>query len=285
MRKDYDAIKQNFTSFIETWKTRDVECLKDLVAVDVHGFLSIIGSSEGGEQHSLFGIRAFVQDIPQTDHMDYEICHYICRVNGNQAHQAAEVPCIAKNNNGDYFTYVATFCNGWIKEDETWKMNEIRMDIMEYESPLSEYFKKTWYFEDNLAVLTAAVHLPCVFPDIDNPYYRIPECEDVLTEEEKIQECFAKFIYGIDWIVFTFCRDTLSDGFKNKDKKTFVAETKWERQSFRYWCHPYMFENIEINGDFAVARLSSMIDDCRIQKVEFVKEATDWKILSYAEGV
>jgi hypothetical protein len=133
-------------------------------------------------------------------------------------------------------------------------------------------------------MLTATVHLPCIFPDIDNPYYRIPDCEEVLTEEEKIQECFAKFIYGIDWIVFTFCRDAMSDRFENQDKKQFIAQTRWERQRFRYWCHPYTFKNIEIQGDKATADISSMIEDCRIRKVEFVKEPEGWRILNYAEG-
>lgn len=285
MRKDYDEIKQKFAEFIDTWKTRKLDVINDIVKEDVHAFLSTVGNSEEGEQHSLFGIRAFVQDIPQTDTLEYEICHFICRVHENQAHQAAEVPCIAKNKNGEYFTCVATFCNGWRKENDQWKIEEIRMDVQAFESPLADYFKKTWYFEKELAVLTATVHLPCIFPDIDNPYYRILECEDVLTEEEKVQECFARFIYGIDWIEFTFCRDSMSDRFENDDKKMFIAKTKWVRQRFRYWSHPYTFRKLEVHGDTATAQVSSLLEDCKIRNVEFVKEPKGWQILSYVEGV
>lgn len=283
MRKDYDVIKQKFAQFIETWKTRDTSKLGELVTTDVHAYFSTVGTSEEGEQHTLFGVKAFVKDIPVTDTLKYEVCNFICRVNGDMAHQAAEVACVAENNDGKNFVFVATFANGWVKENGEWLMNEIRLDIKDYESPLRDYFAETWYFENPLAILTATVHLPCIFPDVDTPYFRVPEAEDLLTEEEKVEECFSKFIYGIDWIIFTYNRDTMADNFKNQEKHAFIAETKWARQRFRYWCHPYKITSVKIDGDTAVAEMTSMIEDCKIRSAEFVKNNGNWQILGYTE--
>lgn len=287
MREDHDIIKGKFSAFIDTWKTGRTDILAGLVREDVHAYLSVVGSSEEGEQHSLLGIKAFVEAIPKSDSVDYDICQYVCRINGCRAHQSAEVPYLASNDDGSYFLCVATFCNAWVKEGGAWLMEEIRMDVKDYDSPLSDYFKKAWYFESNEAVLTATVHLPCIFPDIDNPYYRVPSCEDVLTEEEKVEEAFFKLIYGVDWIVFTFCRDTLSEEFvspRGQDRKAWIAETKWARQRFRYWCHPYKVERVQIKGDLATADVSSMLADCLIRQVSFAREDGVWRVLSFTEG-
>ena len=180
--------------------------------------------------------------------------------------------------------FVATFCNVWVKVAETWKLAEIRMDVKDYETPLRDYFAEKWYFEEPLANLTASVHLPCIFPDLDTPYFRIPEMEDILTEEEKIKECFAKFCYGIDWIIFKYCKESMHDNFENDEKHHFIAATKFARQRFRYWCSPYSLEITELTEDKASAKATSLVPDCKINRVDFVKENGKWQIIRYSEG-
>ena len=284
MRKDYDSIKQKFELFFDLWKTGKTEEVESLVTKEVHAYFSTVHNKEGN-MHTVFGVKTFLMTIPATENMDYEICNYICRINGDKAQQAAEVAVCAYNSAEEYFKYVATFSNSWIKVNDNWVMEEIRVDIKDYPSPLRDYFAEKWHFENELASLTATVHLPCIFPDIDTPYFRIKEAEDVLTEEEKAIECFSKFNYGIDWIIFTYCRDTMDENFENDTRVHFVQKTKFARQRFRYWCSPYKVENVEVNGDKARLTVNSMIDNCLIREVNLVKRGTEWRILNYKEAI
>lgn len=280
MRKDYDLIKKNFEDFISTWQTKDINPLDKLIKKEVVAYLSIVKSEQDGSQHSIFGIRDFVLDIPVTDHFDYTIGNYVCKMNEAKAQSAAEVQVVASNNDGKYFKFIATITVSWTKEDNNWLAEEIRMDVQPYSSPLMDEFAQVWHFEDNLAVLSGTVHLPCIFPEFDSPYNKITDAIDVLTEEEKVADCFYKFNYGVDWLVFRYVKETLADDFKNDDKAHFINNTKFTRQPYRYHSSAYRYKSIDVKKDKAVGVFESVVPDLVTKTVEFVKNDDKWQILS-----
>ena len=284
MRKDYDVIKQTFKAFIDTWKSRKTDELNEIVKPNVHAYFSAVKEATDGGQHSSFGVKDFILDIPKTDEFEYAICNYVCRIKGKDAQQVSEVACTAANHDGQYFKFIAVICNSWVKENDKWLISEMRVDIKHFESPLLEQFAETWHFEEPLAVLSGLVHLPCIFSEIDSPYAKIPVAEDLLTEEEKVEECFIKFNYGIDWIMYRYVKETLADDFKNDDKRHFIAYTKFANQRYRYTCHPYITKLIEINGNNAVGMFETVIPENAEMQVEFIKEKDKWQILSIESG-
>ena len=296
MRNDYNAIKQKFELFIADWQTGKIDRLPELVKKDVRAYFSIVNNEQpigletagvksepDGAQHSIFGVKDFILDTPKTDKVEYQICNYVCRMNGNIAQQAAEIACIASNMDGKYFKYVAIFCNTWSKEKEGWLINEIHMDLKHEDSPLLNEFAKVGYFEEPLAVLTSSVHLPCIFPELDSPYFKIRNAEDVLSEEEKVMDCFNRFNYGIDWIVFKDVKDMLADDFRNEEKHHYIAYTKFARQRYRYSSNAYTFKSLKIDEDKAYAIVESIVPKYIQKSVNFVKRTNCWQILSIEE--
>lgn len=282
MREDYDIIKGKFISFISMWKSKNTKSLDEIVLKDVKAYFSVVHNKEGG-QHTIFGVEKFIYSIQATDQMHYKICNYLCHVKDKKAQQCAEVSCICSNDTGEYFLFVAAICCSWVKISSQWKMAEIRIDIKDYDSPLKELFSNEWYFEEELAVFSATVHLPCILPDIDIPYFKIPDPEKLLTEEEKVIECFSKYNYGVDWLMFKLVKDALSDKFENDDKQHYIASKKFERQRFRYWCSPYYVTSISMNNVYASIKTISDIPNCNIEMVKFLKEDNIWRIISIKE--
>lgn len=294
MRYDYDQIKQKFTDFIEAWQNKKITHLEEFVCKDVHAYLSVINTEQpvgletagvksetDGAQHTIFGIRDFILDTPVADNTEVHICNYVCRLHEDLAQQAAEVACKAINRDGRYFQYIAIFCNTWRKKTGKWLMEEIHLDIKHEGGPLVDEFRKVWYFEEPLAVLTKSVHLPCIFPELDSPYYKIRETEDILTEVEKVMDCFYQFNYGIDWIIFKDVKKTLHENFKNK--REFIAQTKFARQSYRYSSHAYTCRAVEIKGDFAEAIVETWIPAHQVKRIAFCQNKGPWQILSIGE--
>lgn len=282
-RKNYNDIKKQFSHFVMVFQNKQIQALPLYVKEDVHAYLSIVPSFLG-ENHTLYNMQKLILDMPKTKEIHFQICNYICRLKNNkEAYQCAEVVFQCQNNQVDDFIFVVTFCNIWTYLDDNWKLSLIRADFDDIGGSLTDVFKQNWYFENKVAHLTASTHLPCILPDLDNPYFQVPECEQCLTESELIEECFYKFHYGIDWMIFKFCKETLADQFVNEDKRAFIARIKFKRQSYRYYSSPYYFEDITIHGHHAEARVGSLLSQCRIREVKFDKHQNHWEIVAWKE--
>jgi hypothetical protein len=188
------------------------------------------------------------------------------------------------DDQGQIFKYIAVFSDYWKKGVDGWRIAEMRMDLNGYGPQRQEEFSKVWHFEPSLAVLTPTVHLPCIFPEIDNPYYRIPQEYEMLTETEKITECWYKFQYGIDWIHFMWVKETVADDFQNDNKRHFIARQKFLRQRFRYHCSGSVLEDIKMEGDMASGVSRTLVPEVKEQTVYFVKRNERWQILRIEGG-
>ncbi|MEY8345406.1 nuclear transport factor 2 family protein [Niallia circulans] len=268
-REDYDEIRSTFEKFLGSWKTKDLDVLDECFVPDTKCYLSTVKDYSCGSQHSIYGIRNFVEDMAETDVFHIRICNYVSRIADNVGHQIATVICrVAKygdNKEINSFEFSALFANGWIKtETGSWKMNEVRMDIVDYSGDFED-FSKNWYFEDKNAKWYQGVHLPVINGELDSPWNRIPHSEIVLSEEEKVMETFSRYAFGIDTISFENVSPIFSDDFVavmapwgNLDKRGFMSTIKYHRQPARYWTHSVVPEKIEINGDNAELRLYRM---------------------------
>lgn len=264
-RKDYDTIKENFSKFINCFKTRDTESLDFLCEEEVVANFSTVKNGLDGSMYTISSIKDLVNNYPKTDELNMSIYNYVCRLCDNHAQQFAYVVCVALNNSKndadelDYFFYTKIFANHWIKrEDGSWRMDSIKMDVYRQRGILNDYFEKFWHFEDIAAILKPGVHYPCIMPEFDSPWLVIPESEDILTEEEKVKDGLYRYNFGIDQLSVTHCLDGIASSYAvsgvkhhGEGKRKWLTGVKFNRQKARHWVHPYKFADIKIEGDRA----------------------------------
>ena len=260
-REIYDEIKGKFEKFIGTWKTRAVDDLDTIIAPDTKCYLSTVKAYNTGDQHSLYGVKDFIADMTVPDVFHSRICNYACRFDNHRAQQIATVVIRVAKYEGEQnikvFEFSALFANTWELKEDGWKVTVMRMDIVDAGGDYDEFMEQ-WYFEDSHAKWFQGVHLPVINGELDSPWVMFPKCENVLTEEESLLECFAHYAYGIDTLAFENLRPTFTDDFVavmapwgNMDKRGFLTTLKYHRQPSRYWTHSVLPEKIEINGNEA----------------------------------
>lgn len=268
-RQDYDEIKEKFGIFVSTWKSRNTNLLNEFIDSEIVCYLSIVKAYADGSQHSRSGVKNFVMDFPKCDVLHTRICNFVCRIKDTEACQIADVVCRALkfdkgSNTPKIFECTAMFANHWKKSEGGWIMDELRMDVCPHGGDL-ESFTKEWYFDEPLAKFYPGVHFPCIQGECDSPWNRIPDAEDILTEEEKILESFAKYNFGVDNLMFQHVDDVLSESLIAKmppwgsmDKRHYLECLKFHRQKDRYWAHPVRVKDIVIKEEFASLHLYRM---------------------------
>lgn len=269
-RKNYDEIKKKFGQFIDTWKTRKIDVLETIFDKDVICFLSTVKAYPCGSQHSLFGIKNFVNDIPKSDVFHSRICNYACRIGEGEAQQVAHVVCVAAkfekgSNEPKTFEFTAMFANHWIIKEKGWLIDEIRMDLVKHGGDL-ESFEEAWYFDIPNAKWYPGVHFPCILGELDSPWNKIKNPVDCgLSDKEQIMEVFAKYAYAIDHNIFGHMENVLTEDvtsimppWGDMTKRKWIEALKFHRQCDRYWTHPGKLYEVIIENDKAHAVIYRM---------------------------
>lgn len=305
-REDYDEIKTKFGAFVKAIKEQDTSNLETLLEKDVKCYFSCARAYADGSNHTLFGVRNFIEDLPQTDFFHTRICNYVCRLANQQAQQSAQVVCLLGRHGEKELTYAMVnlmFSNHWQTNDQNWRMSEIRMDILWEEGNFDE-LKQGWYFEDPHAKTYPGIHLPCINGELDSPWFRISNAEDVLSEEEKIASAFYRYAFAIDNLAFSEFEKAVNEDvvasiepWGPMDKRLWMQALKYHRQRDRQWGHCGKIGHIEYDGDVAhmvvyrmcghkqrehpYAYTNENVDiehACAKYEIDLVKNGIDWRI-------
>lgn len=316
-RKDYDEIKLKFAEFVRTWRTHEIALLDELAVKNVECRIS--GSPHSNQEWDfLEGLKTFVSLYPKTDVLQLSIYTFSCYLKDDQAQQVAHVVCesmneIAGREELDVFYYSIHCANHWIKEGNQWKMDVVHMDIYPFywtSDDIYQYFCQTWYFGSKLAIDCKDGRLPAIEGEFDLPWCVIDDPEDVLTEPEKIKDCYAKLFFSADYMVNEYRilmrsrhLDVNSMRYGNDEGiRRIVGSLRYKRQRDRYWSHPYRFGNqftISEDGKHAICDVYRVFGwkqrnheyvwtkanvniehMCMAGWQEFVKEDGIWKLAS-----
>jgi hypothetical protein len=304
-RKDYDDIKEDFSKFVSVFRDKDTSVLKEFIDPEIRVYLSTAKDYTDGSQHSLFGVENFFKDIVETDFFHTRICNFVCRVRDDEAQQSAHVVCQVGRYNDEvkYFCFNAMFSNHWQKQNGTWKMNEMRMDLLKEKGNFEE-FEDQWHFEDKKAVWYEGVHFPCISGEFDSPWFRIKDAEDLLSDEEKCYEVMARYAFGIDHLAFdevlqATSEDVIADiePWGSMDKRSWIVFLKYHRQKERHWGHCVIPASIKMEGNEAHMKMYRMMGHrqrqhpyvysnenvdiehaCAFYDVKLIKIGNEWKI-------
>lgn len=266
-REDYLNIKQKYEQFAEAWRTNKPELLDEVVSPETACNLSTVKKYPCGGQHGIIGLKDFIAKQPDSDFFYITICNFVLRIKDNEAQQSAILVGKVGRYDGEDVKieqFAALNANHWHKENDDWKINEFKLDIQECSGNYPE-FTENWYFEKTDLKYYPGIHLPVVSGELDSPWTRIPEEDPVKTDEELIQEAFARYAWGIDTLTFSQLQYALSDDivvnmapWSAMDKREFMATLKFKRMASFYWDHPTRLEGIEVNGDEAFMKLYRM---------------------------
>lgn len=119
-RQDYDEVKQKYEAFVAVWKSKKVDQLDTIIDKEALCYISTVKAYPCGSQHSLFGIKDFICDMPTCDRFHTCICNYHCRLNGDMAYQVAHVVDTAakyqdKSDDLQIFEFTAMMADCWRK--------------------------------------------------------------------------------------------------------------------------------------------------------------------------
>ncbi|MGM0112147.1 nuclear transport factor 2 family protein [Enterococcus sp. DIV0187] len=266
-REDYLEIKENFEKFTQAWKNQNSDLLDEVFVSEAACYLSTVEKYPCGSQHGVLGMKDFMEETPKPDFFHIIPCNYVSRLSGKIAQQSSTLVCRAGVYEYDdvrVLDFSALVTNKWEKTDTGWRIVEMRLDIVECQGEYKEFVEK-WYFEKQDLKYYFGIHLPVISGDLDNPWERIKEDDDVKVEEEKVLEAFSKYAFGIDTLTFTLLTETLSDDLTVNmapwgamDKREFMQTLKFKRQANSYWDHPVTLDSIELKGDMAYVKLHRM---------------------------
>lgn len=266
-RDDYLEIKRNFYKFAEAWRSNNPDLLRECFVPEAECHLSTVKKYPCGSQHGLIGMQDFVKKTVKPDFFYITPCNFIARVKDDHAQQTAILVCkagVIENDTVRVIEFTTLNANGWIKNDDGWKMNNFKMDITTCSGDYKEFIDQ-WYFENQDLKYYAGIHLPVISGELDSPWSVIPQEDDVKTEEEKILETFSRYAYGIDVLSFYNLEYALSDDlvvnmapWGAMDKREFMQTLKYKRQAVLWWTHPAQLDSIKIDGNKAFMKLHRM---------------------------
>ena len=264
-RCDYNEIKEKFACFVRSFQTKDTADFSSYICKDVEGKISV-SKNQDNDESGIENIKAFIENYPKTDETRIAIYNYTCRLRNDEAQQVGYAIIVS----ADYvegqeemkaFYYAITCADHWIRTEDGWKMNEIHMDVYPFlDNGLKDYFGQTWVFSDPLAQEGEDLKLPAICGEYDSPWLRIPDAEDVLSDEEKVIDCYNKCFFGADYVVFQHRVDSISrhsgvNSFRfgiDEARRAFQM-LRYKRQKDRYWVHPFRHQSITFNEDHTIA--------------------------------
>lgn len=256
---DYQAIKIAFDKFVNAWESGAVDLLDDIVAKDTGAVFSIFGECHGRE--------ALKQHLKQRKPFTYvriESGNFIALIEGTRSYQSGcVVGFFGLEQEDTYSSYEwgGNFCNIWEKKDDRWMLIDIRFDLQDDLGDLS--LVDNWIPINDTIGWYSGVALPAISGELDTPWVRCKNRENIGTDREQIEELYYRYALGIDCNTFSLLEDVFSEDlvlnmapFGTMSKRTFIATLKVHRQAFtRRWHHVGYFEHIDIHGDTADAVL------------------------------
>lgn len=262
-RKNYDTIKQRFALYIKSWNSKDKETVKEIIDSTVLFYTATSLTVGDGGQCSIFGVYDFINDFPPFDQFECYICNYICRFNKINASCYAEVVCKGILD-GNIFEFVIPVLTLWKNIEEKWIITHLRQNLIIDDNELLSIIGRYWFVTKTKYIIRG---------EGDSPWLNIKWFDDsILMENEKIKEVIIKHIFGLEYINFQHCFETVSLNYgmlsyfenhdlifdKGENRKNLISRLKQQRLKMQKYICPVIFSNIEIDDNRAYVELKQL---------------------------
>lgn len=201
-------IHECFCRLVECFRSDDFNDLNEICTDDCIADFSTIGHVVGIDNLK----NAFHWPGPNTSISKSTIWNFVARSDGDKGVQSAYVQSIrAIEDKKDLhpFLYGGEFSSTLIKVNGLWKFSHIRYDLC-YEFGNNLFVYGHWKLMDYQKYNG---HEPMINPELDNPWYAIPEDEEKQSDEEMVFELMSKYAYAFDHGDFTFLKTFTTDEF------------------------------------------------------------------------
>lgn len=264
-RKDYDEIKKLAFRFVDDWRYRNIDGLKEYIVPELKFYVSTCKDYSDGGRHALNGISGFIKEMPETSFLQMDLYNFLANAEEDKGRFTAII-CGTAASEGEFKTCQFTFniAVKLIRKEERWYFNEIRMDLCDLSGEFED-FAQIWYMEEGKAHWFAGVHLPMISGELDGVDYQMEPSDQILSDEEQIAAVFSRYAFGMDSLAFRYMEEIMSEDivinmapFGTMDKRSGLQSLKLHRGPSKYWTHPGRIDSIDIHGDTADVRIWRM---------------------------
>ena len=272
--EDYNEIKSNFQKFTEAWSSGNMDLIDEAVKGDAKSYFSIFGSERPLSRIALkenLAIRTH-----KTTYARIDINNYVCLIEGNHAQQIAYLNGLwSDDSDGKYehYCWSGQMANHWVKTSDGWRMDELRFDqnLDDYhmlgrgddlgfillDGPGNIEFQSNWLGIQDRVGWFQGCRLPAISAEFDAPWFVIKNPENIGTDEEQLQEMFAKYCFAIDNDCFVLFKDVFSEYLSasifwgTQDRRQITQTLKINRSGSRRCQHTGKMGKCVIDGDTA----------------------------------
>lgn len=279
---DEEQIRLQLDAFVKAWESGEEFVIDQCVVEEPYIYFSMFGKCYiKNTLNSWLKKREL-----NPGYIKLKIENHTCLIKGNRAEQYATLLGVFADTDSEgisYLSFGGTFVNTLVKKNEVWKFETMRFELQSdngvleetlleegiisiVEGPGNREFIKNWklvndrvgYYMDPLEEQGEHV----ILGELDAPWYKVENRDNLLTNEEQIKDLFAKYCFSYDFSLFVLMKDIFSEDavIKLPDQESFhrqdaLAYLKLVRQGSPRSMTTGYFLSLEIEGEKAECRV------------------------------
>ena len=247
------AIYTAFATLVDAIRSGELEQLRGILTEDCIAEYSTCGTATGVNQI----INLLAWPGPDCNVKRSTIWNFVARSNTQGVgQQSAYVQCIMAIDDGVNvfpFTFGGLYCNSFVKQDDVWKLSHIRFDLV-YADGNTDFVAGTWPLVE---AGKYSGHKPIIVPELDAPWYVIPDDCEPQTDAEQIFELQFKKTFGFDHGEFhlplSVVTEDMQQFHEEAGNRNFVNFLKYKQHKETNLQHANRMGALTIHGDTAEA--------------------------------
>lgn len=275
--KDNLELRMRFEQFVKDWEAVSVDSMKEYIRRDAVIDFSIFDRGLDREEF----IAKLSYRPRETTWVRFDPYNYVCLFNEEKAQMTAELilEFTSAEDTPQEFCAAANFVASLVKEGEhDWKFSELRLNLQEDDLIIhpvltskgiakdkwsgDRSFVSNWYMHDDRIGWFENKRQVSVVPELDMPWYAIPDPVYLGSDEEQIERAIFAYYYGVDQIMgaqfidYAFNEDAMiiyADGTPLTLREELDAMRSQIQGSPRV-CHVAKVTDIQIDGDRAIVK-------------------------------
>lgn len=293
-------IQKCLEKFIDGW-CNNIDLIDDCIDLEPLIYIRMFGHCSNTQfLKNWLSYRA----VP-TSKLEMKIYNYKVLIKESTAYQYATVLGAFKED-GMYPKHLAfggTFVNKVVKVNDDWKLNTIRFDLqcedsvstttlskegLMYRAPgygqlrfIQNWLKIDDRIGHNMTKI-ANTAPTMISAEYDNPWYLIPDPDNLGNDEDQVKELLYKYCFAFDHVTFHLISDVFADNIKFRiedeiwyNNRDAIGYLKLLRKVRPRPHHSIVFDEVKINGNEAEVVASRIAPDLRPTK--FLSDPiSDW---------
>ena len=274
---DRREIRSLAERFVRAWQSGKTEALDDLMTEDCEIDFSIF---DKGISHEDFK-RELATRTRKTTYTRFELFNCVCRVAGDRAQQSATICGVFADEDTEptaSLGFTAKMANALVKTVDGWRYSALRLELagtsdnharlyttgvgLAYLNGGDTGFIANWHPIPTQVGWHDGTRILSVVPEVDAPWYAVPERTDAPSDEELINEVLYRYCFALDFDCLdiyygVFTEDAMLAYGEGRiyDKRGVTKMLRFEREGGIGSHHVLYVDHVDIDGNQAYAKI------------------------------